>query len=199
LEDLHVMRSLGSAVGVVLLLVLVSGSEQKPDQATPAAQTPTQPSSAATQPALQSNARVFASEAGMIFNAIRPDKVADFELVIDRLRQALAASTDPVRQKQAAGWHVFKAGEAGPNGSVLYVFVIDPAVKGADYGVAKILAEAFPAEAVELYKLYNGAFAGGQTLLNLTPVVEQGTREPRDSGTSGTVPRPDSPGPPKVP
>ena len=33
---------------------------------------------------------------------------------------------------------------AGPNGSVLYVFVMDPTVKGADYGVAKILAEAYP-------------------------------------------------------
>jgi hypothetical protein len=162
----------------VLLLVIVSGSQQKPDQATPSVQAPTQPSSssAATPSAPQSNARVFASEAGMIFNAIKQDKVADFELVIDRLRQALAASTDPVRQKQAAGWRVFKAAEAGPNSSVLYVFVIDPAVKGADYGVAKILAEAFPAEAVELYKVYNGAFAGGQTLLNLTPVVEKGAK-----------------------
>jgi hypothetical protein len=51
---------------------------------------------------------------------------------------------------------------------VLYVFVMDPAVKGADYGVAKILAEAYPTEIMDLYRMYSGAFAAaGQTLLNL--------------------------------
>jgi hypothetical protein len=42
---------------------------------------------------------------------------------------------------------------------VLYVFVMDPAVKGADYGVAKILAEAYPDEIMDLYRMYTGAFA----------------------------------------
>jgi hypothetical protein len=113
--------------------------------------------------------RVFGTEAGMIFNAIRPDAVMDFEMVLGRLRQALEQSTDPARRQQAAGWKIFKAVEAGPGNSVLYVFVMDPAVKGAEYGVAKILAEAFPAEAQELYRLYIGAFSGGQTMLSLEP------------------------------
>src|SRR5882762_11771890 len=39
--------------------------------------------------------RVFAAEQGLIFNAIRPDKVMDFETVIARLRAALANSKDP--------------------------------------------------------------------------------------------------------
>ena len=116
--------------------------------------------------------RVFAAERGLIFNAIRPDKVADFETVITKLRQALEASKDPVRNQQGWGWKIFKAAEPGPNGSVLYVFVMDPAVKGADYGVAKILAEAYPTEIMELYRMYSGAFAtAGQTLLNLQPVT----------------------------
>ncbi len=50
----------------------------------------------------------------------------------------------PVRNQQGWGWKIFKAAEPGPNGSVLYVFVMDPAVKGADYGVAKILARGVP-------------------------------------------------------
>src|SRR5258705_7952782 len=116
--------------------------------------------------------RVFASEQGLIFNAIRPDKVMDFETVIVKLREALANSKDPVRNQQGWGWKIFKATEPGPNGSVLYVFVMDPAVKGADYGVAKILAEAYPMEIMELYRMYSGAFApAGQTLLNLQPVM----------------------------
>ncbi len=116
--------------------------------------------------------RIFAAERGVIFNAIKPDKVADFETVIAKLRKALETSKDPVRNQQGWGWKIFKATEPGPNGSVLYVFVMDPAVKGADYGVAKILAEAYPMEIMELYRMYSGAFApAGQTLLNLQPVA----------------------------
>jgi len=115
--------------------------------------------------------RMFASEQGLIFNAIRPDKVMDFETVLAKLRTALADSKDPVRNQQGWGWKIFKAAEPGPNGSVLYVFVMDPAVKGADYGVAKILSEAYPNEVMELYRMYTGAFAtAGQTLINLQPV-----------------------------
>jgi hypothetical protein len=58
---------------------------------------------------------------------------------------------------------------------VLYVFIIDPAVKGADYSVANILAEAFPAAEVnELYKQYAGAYAQGQNIVNLTLVADLG-------------------------
>ena len=115
--------------------------------------------------------RVFASEQGLIFNAIRPDKVMDFETVLAKLRAALADSKDPVRTQQGWGWKIYKAAEPGPNGSVLYVFVMDPAVKGADYGVAKILSEAYPKEVMELYRMYTGAFAtAGQSLINLQPI-----------------------------
>jgi hypothetical protein len=120
--------------------------------------------------------RVFASEQGLIFNAIRADKVADFETVLSKLRAALANSKDPVRNQQGWGWKIYKAAEPGPNGSVLYVFVMDPAVKGADYGVAKILAEAYPNEIMDLYRMYTGAFApAGQTLMNLQPIPALGT------------------------
>lgn len=146
---------------------------------------PASPTERAGASTTASAARVFASESGMIFSAIRADKVTDFEFVLGRLKQALATSTDPVRQKQAAGWRIFKAAEPGPNSSVLYVFVMDPAVKGADYGVARILAESFPDEVLDLYKLYNGAFAAGQTLLNLAPApaaVPPGTKPTPPSG-----------------
>ena len=103
----------------------------------------------------------------MILNPIRPDKVEDFDLVLTRIHEALANSTDQVRRQQAAGWKVFKSVEPGPNGAALYIFIMDPAVKGADYTISKILTEAFPSEVQEIYKLYSGAYAGGQTLLNL--------------------------------
>ena len=148
--------------------------------ATPA--TPTAPPAPITTPVTPGTSvvappplgRVFASDTGMIFNAIRPDKVMDFETVITKLRAALASSKDPVRMQQAKGWKIYKMAEAGPNNSVLYVFIMDPAVKGADYGIAKILSEAYPAEITDLYRMYTGAFAtAGQTIVNLQPVTDK--------------------------
>jgi len=162
--------------------------------ATPA--TPTAPPAPVTTPAPGQSVvsppplgRVFASEQGLIFNAIRPDKVMDFETVLVKLRAALADSKDPVRNQQGWGWKIFKAAEPGPNGSVLYVFVMDPAVKGADYGVAKILAEAYPSEIMDLYRMYTTAFApAGQTLLNLGPVPSTPAAPGAPATTAATPP-----------
>ena len=143
----------------------------QPPAVPPPAVPPGVPQPAAPQPAvpqpLPPPGRVFASDAGMIWNPVKPDRTMDFEMVMGRLKEALAHSEDPVRKQQAAGWKLFKALEVGPNNSVLYVFVMDPAVKGADYTISKVLNEAFPAEVQELYKLYIGASVGGQVLLNL--------------------------------
>ena len=107
----------------------------------------------------------------MVLNFIKADKAADFELVMGKLKEALAKSQKPERKQQAAGWKVFRAIEPGANGSVLYLFTIDPAVKGADYTVSNILAEAFPAEVQDLYKKYSEAYASGQNVVNLNVVA----------------------------
>ena len=114
------------------------------------------------------NARVFGSDAGLVLNFIKPDKTADFEATVQKLKEALQKSDKPERKRQAASWKVFRALEPGANSSVLYVFVVDPAVKGEDYTVSAILAEAFPADVQELYKRYADSYAGGQNFVNLT-------------------------------
>lgn len=111
--------------------------------------------------------RVFAADAGMIINTIKADKTADFEMVVGRIKEALQKSENADRKAQAASWRLFRVLEPGPNNSVLYVFWIDPPVKGADYTVSKILNEAFPAEVQALYKTFNDSYSGGQSLLNL--------------------------------
>ena len=117
--------------------------------------------------------RVFASDAGLVLNFIKPDKTADFESVMAKLKEALQKSEKPERKQQAAGWKVFKSADpAGAN--VLYVFIIDPSVKGADYQVSNIIAEAFPAEANELLKKYAEAYAQGMNILNLNILQELG-------------------------
>jgi hypothetical protein len=116
--------------------------------------------------------RMFGSDAGMVLNFIKPDKTADFEEVVARLREALQKSEDPARQQQGKSWKVFRSPDPAANNSVLYVFVIDPAVPGADYTVSTILAEAFPAEVQDLYQKYSGAYASGQNFVNLKLVAD---------------------------
>ena len=125
---------------------------------------------APTTPPVPAAARAFTAPTGLIFNAVRAERVADFEMVIGYLEAALSQSADPQVRAQAKGWRVFKAAEPGPNGTVLYVFVFDPAVPGADYALGPILSDAFPNQIEQIWKLYQGALAGGGSLLNLTPV-----------------------------
>jgi hypothetical protein len=135
-------------------------------QATPAPAAPAAAAQAAP------TARVFASDAGMVLNFIKPDKTADFEAVMGKLKEALQKSAKPERKQQAASWKVFKSPDPAAGGNVLYVFVIDPAVKGADYTVSTILAEAFPQEVQALYKQYAEAYASGQNFVNLALVSD---------------------------
>lgn len=148
-------------------------AQPAPGQQAPGAKEPPQPS--VQVPAL---GRVIAADAGVIFFPVKPERTADFEKIMAKLHEALAASEDPVRKEQAAGWKVFKAVEPGPNSTALYVFLIDPAVKGSDYAFWKTIYEAFPAEVQELYRLYTAASAGGQTLLNLQLVQAFGPAAP---------------------
>src|SRR3954469_21501677 len=137
------------------------------------AQQPATPAAPAGQAQPVSNARVFPNDAGMVLNFIKPDKTADFEAVMAKVKEALQKSEKPERKQQAAGWKVFKSADpAGAN--ILYVFVIDPAVKGADYQVSNIIAEAFPAEANDLLKKYAEAYAQGMNILNLSILQEFG-------------------------
>ncbi len=118
--------------------------------------------------------RVFASGAGMVLNFIKPDKTADFEEVIGKLKEALQKSAKPERKPQAASWKVFKSPDPAAGGNVLYVFMIDPSVKDADYTVSTILAEAFPQEVQALFTKYAAAYASGQNFVNLSMVADFG-------------------------
>ncbi len=117
---------------------------------------------------------VFGADAGVVFNVIRPDKTADFEMVMGRVKDALQKSENPIRKQQAAGWKVFRAQEPDAKGNVLYLYVLDPAVKDADYTVSRILAEVFPTEAQELWLKFRDAYAAGQNRLNLNLVADFG-------------------------
>ena len=157
-----VLRRLGVALMLIACIVLTSAGPARA-QAAPAAA----PAQAAPAP----QARVFTGDVGLMFNVIKPDKTADFEMVVGKLKEALAKSDDPVHKQMAQGWRVIKNPEPIQGGNYLYVFLIDPVVKDADYTVSRVLAKAFPAEVQELFKVYSACFAGGVTLQNYTTIV----------------------------
>ena len=86
---------------------------------------------------------VFGDRAGMLLYQVKGDAVDQFEAALGTLRSALVKSKDENRRRQAESWKVYRAHEAQP-GSVLFVFVIDPVVPGADYSVAAILNSELP-------------------------------------------------------
>ena len=133
-----------------------------------------QQAAAPAQQAAPPTKRVFASDAGMVLNFIKPDKTADFEAAMAKLKEALMKSDKPERKAQAKSWKVFKSPEpAGMN--VLYVFIIDPSVKDADYQVSNLLAEAFsPTELNTIYKQYAESYAQGQNIINLALIQDFG-------------------------
>lgn len=161
----RVRRGRGN-VGLVVIAMIVALGWSRPHAQAAARQASRQDAPPA--------ARVFASDAGLVLNFIKPDRTQDFEGVVAKLREALQKSTKPERRQQAASWKVFRALEPGANGSVLYVFTIDPAVHGADYTVSTILAEGFPDEVQTLYKQYAEAYVSGQNVVNLKLVSALG-------------------------
>jgi len=62
----------------------------------------------------------------------------------------------------------------------VYVFLFDPTVPGADYGLGRILAAANPDQTKlqEIWKLYTDSLASGGSLLNLTPLKVPEPEEP---------------------
>lgn len=133
--------------GVALVAVTLAGAS------TAAAQQPAAPAEPA-KPVLTIN-----GDAAIITLLIKPDKTADFEVVLNKLKEALAKSEKPERKQQAAGWKIFKSSQLA-QGNAVYIMRIDPVVKGQEYDISRLIAEVFPVEVQELFAKYKEAFAG---------------------------------------
>lgn len=98
-------------------------------------------------------------DAAILTILIKPDKVADFEIVLTKLKEALQKNEKAERKQQAAGWKIFKSTQMA-QGSAVYIFIIDPVVKGQEYDISRLINEVFPTEVQELFAKYKEAFAG---------------------------------------
>jgi hypothetical protein len=90
---------------------------------------------------------------------VNADKVADYEKVIATLKDSLSKSPRPEAKQQLAGWKIVKNSANQPDGSALYVHVITPVVRDADYSITNLVYEVVkdPAEQKSFYELYRGA------------------------------------------
>lgn len=129
-----------------------AGAQQQPaQQAQPAQQ------QAAEQKAPEK--LTFTGDAVLWAFTVNPDKAADYDQVIAKLKEALVMHGTPETQAQLAGWRVLRNDAPQPDGSLLYIHVINPVVKGADYSISNIVFGAFKAyeEQQKFYELYKGA------------------------------------------
>ena len=164
------MVRIGMALALVVARLAAAPAQALGTTGTTGATTTTAP---AQQAAAAPAKRLFTHDGGMILNFIKADKTADFEAVMAKLKEALQKSEKPERKQQAATWKIFKSPDPAGQGQVLYIFIIDPSVKDADYTVSNILAEAFPpAEVNTLYKQYADSYATGQNPVNLQLVLD---------------------------
>src|SRR5690606_12009619 len=119
------------------------------------------------------------------------------------LQEAIANTTDAATRQQWQGLRILKGVEPGPNSSVVYVFLIDPVVSGADYSLGPVLSAAYPEKIQEIWKLYTGAIIQ-QSVMNLTaftPPVLPPSAQPTPGGVatppaSGVPAAPGAPAPP---
>ncbi len=110
----------------------------------------------------------FTGDAAFVLNYIKTGKAADFEAVMAKVKEALQTSVLAERKEQAAGWKIYKSNDGAGEGQVLYISVISPVVRTADYSVPVILSEAFLTDVRALYDRYVASFGTGQERINAT-------------------------------
>lgn len=94
---------------------------------------------------------VFPTGAGLLIFHVDPLKVADFDAILLRIKDALSKADTATRKLQAANWLIYKSAEK-PGESHVYLFLFDPAVTGANYDPLLVLAEILPAEVQRIYE-----------------------------------------------
>jgi len=109
----------------------------------------------------------FAGEVVLWAFTVNPDKTADYEGVLAKVKEALQKSDKPEAKQQLAGWKVIKSSTPQPTGEIIYIHVIDPVVSGADYSITNIVFDVFedPVEQTAFFETYRGAVKAGLFLI----------------------------------
>ena len=122
----------------------------------------------------QNPERWYNEDGGFVQLAVQSSMTTAFEAVMEALKAGLQNSDDPVRKQQLRNWKIYKSDNQVP-GHVLYIMIIEPSVKDADYTISTILTDVYPyEEALSLYDTFNKAVTGGFSSNNLELVNDFG-------------------------
>jgi hypothetical protein len=136
----------------------------------PAAQQSAPVAPQATQPA---DPLVFNTDRMLVVIRVAEASAVDFEVTMGKVKEVLAKSDKPERQRQAAHWKLLKATD--PQDGVLnFFFVLDQVEKGVSYDPFKILGEGLPPEEVRALFEKVGPGLRGISALPLAPFVTMG-------------------------
>jgi hypothetical protein len=101
----------------------------------------------------------FTGDVVVMAYSINPDKTADYEKVLSTLKDTLSKSEAPEAKQQLAGWKVIKNAMPNPDGSIVYIHIISPVVKEADYSIMNNIYAGVkdPAAQKAVFDMYRGA------------------------------------------
>ena len=159
-------------LALCVVLALGAGLSAVPPQ-TPTNQSPAAASAEASAPKqvappADPASSHFTTEAGLLLVTIKPASLADYELVIRTLQEALSKDTDPKRVQAAKSWTVFRAAENDAKGNHVFIHVMMPALANFDYRPSLLIDELVKDLAADLLARYQDAFAAPPTKLSLT-------------------------------
>jgi hypothetical protein len=167
--------ALSLALAPAALFAQATPPAQQPPAQQPPAQQP--PAAAPAQPATPPTAPKvgFTTPAGMLLVQIKPGQTADFEEMMKKLKEGLAATQDAALKQQAAGLKVYKSTEPfGAN--ALYVITIEPTTPNAEFELFALMTKTMTPDQLRApemqatWKRYADAFATGLSKLSLTPL-----------------------------
>jgi hypothetical protein len=118
---------------------------------------------------------VFQNDAGLIIFYIKPDKTADFEDLMTKLKDGLAKMDAPEAKQQAGSMKLFKNPVVANATVAVYVLFADPAVKNVEYWFLPILYKAYPNDAQALFAKWQDVKAAQPAqpgLFDLTLVIK---------------------------
>lgn len=177
-----------------------SGAVQAPDAQDPPGQEPTAPPQQPGQPGqppppgdpsqpgqAEQEAKppqlTISGDAAIVFYQVLPDKTSQFEQVMNKVKDAMQQSDNPVRKQQAAGMRMLKSQKPSDDGTMQYILFVHPVMKDTEYEPGMLVYETFPSDANKLFADFGSLVKQeGSGLMELDQVLEFGSGAPGGGG-----------------
>lgn len=155
-----------TAMTFVMIGLVAAGTGHAFTQATPPPQTPAPPA--------QPDAFTFKTDM-LLFFPVAEGATADFEMVLNKIKELLTKSEKPERQAQAKTIQVFKI-EPAANGVSTYAMLLSPVVKDVSYDFGKILSEGMPPDQVQgVFQKLTGSLKGQLSMSAVSKILSGGS------------------------